>query len=55
LDKQPKLRKIDMTFGIWKIDRREIGWVDTGWIHLTQDRDQQWRTLVDIGTNLQIT
>jgi hypothetical protein len=43
-----------MRFGIWKIDLREIGWSGTGWIHLTQDREQQWRTLVNTGMKLQI-
>jgi hypothetical protein len=28
-----------------KMELREIGWGDLGWIHLTQDRDK-WRALV---------
>jgi hypothetical protein len=29
-----------------KMDLREVGWDDVGWIDLTQDRDQ-WRALVN--------
>jgi hypothetical protein len=34
-----------------KMDLREIGWGDIGWIDLAQDRDQ-WKALVDTVTNL---
>jgi hypothetical protein len=36
-----------------KIDLREIGWDDMGWIDLAQDRDQ-WRALVNTVINLRV-
>jgi hypothetical protein len=36
-----------------KMDLTEIGWSDTDWIDLTQDRDQ-WRTLVNTIMNLRV-
>jgi hypothetical protein len=33
---------------------REIGWGGMDWFDLAQDRDQ-WRALVDTGTNLQVS
>jgi hypothetical protein len=38
---------------IIKIELREIGWDDTDWIDLAQDRDQ-WRALVSTVMNLQV-
>jgi hypothetical protein len=40
LDKRPKPRKMNMRFGIWNINLREIGWDGMNWIYLAQDRDQ---------------
>jgi hypothetical protein len=36
-----------------KIDLREIGWNDMGWIELAQDRDQ-WRALLNTAMNLRV-
>jgi hypothetical protein len=36
-----------------KIDFREIGWGDVGWIDLLQDREN-WRALVNTVMNLQV-
>jgi hypothetical protein len=36
-----------------KLDLREIGWDDVGWIDMADDRDQ-WRALVNTVFNLQI-
>jgi hypothetical protein len=36
-----------------KMDLREIGFGDVGWIHLTQDRDR-WRALVNTVMNLRV-
>jgi hypothetical protein len=37
-----------------RIDLRGIGWEDTDWIHLYQDRDQ-WRAVVNTVMNLRIS
>jgi hypothetical protein len=37
-----------------KMDLKEIDWKDVNWIHLAQDREQ-WRTLVTMVVNLQVT
>jgi hypothetical protein len=36
-----------------KMDLRDIGWDDMGWIDLAQDRDQ-WRVLVNTIIKLQV-
>jgi hypothetical protein len=36
-----------------KMDFKEIGWRDTDWIHLAEDRDQ-WRDLVNTILNLRV-
>jgi hypothetical protein len=36
-----------------KMDLREIGWGDMGWIDVAQDRDQ-WRALVNTVMNLRV-
>jgi hypothetical protein len=36
-----------------KMDVIKIGWNVVDWIHLSQDRDQ-WRTLVNVVTNLRV-
>jgi hypothetical protein len=36
-----------------KIGLREIGWDDTNWIDLAEDRDQ-WRALVSTVMNLRV-
>jgi hypothetical protein len=36
-----------------KMDLREIGWADTDWIDLAQDRGQ-WRILVNTVVNLRV-
>jgi hypothetical protein len=36
-----------------KVDLREIGWGDMGWIDVAQDRDQ-WRALVNIAADTTI-
>jgi hypothetical protein len=36
-----------------KMDLREIGWDEVGWIDMAQDRDQ-WRALVNTVLNLQV-
>jgi hypothetical protein len=36
-----------------KIDLREIGWDDMGWIFLAQNREQ-WRALVNAVMNLRV-
>jgi hypothetical protein len=44
----------DQGVGGWtilKMDLREIGWYNTDWIDLAQNRDQ-WRTLVNTVMNL---
>jgi hypothetical protein len=35
------------------MDRREIGWDDIDWIHLTQDKDH-WLALVNTVMNLRV-
>jgi hypothetical protein len=37
----------------FKMDRREIEWVDMDWINLTQDNDK-WRPLVNTIVNLRV-
>jgi hypothetical protein len=44
---------MDMRFGTWKMDLREIGWDGMNWIDLAQDRNQ-WRALVNTVMNLRV-
>jgi hypothetical protein len=48
LDKGPKLKKMDMRSGTWKIKNlykenylRRIGWCCMDWIDLPEDKDQR--------------
>jgi hypothetical protein len=34
-----------------KMDLGDIGWYGMDWVHVTQDRDQQWRALVNTELN----
>jgi hypothetical protein len=36
-----------------KMSLREIGWNDTDWLHVVQERDQ-WRALVNTVLNLRV-
>jgi hypothetical protein len=36
-----------------RMDLREIGWEDVGWVQLTQDRGQ-WRAVVNTVMNLRV-
>jgi hypothetical protein len=47
---KPRRRLVDNI----KMDFREIGWDDMGWIDLAQDRDQ-WSALVNTVMNLRVT
>jgi hypothetical protein len=51
--KKPLGRQILTWVDNIKMDLREIGWGDTDWIDLAQDRDQ-WRALVNTVVNLQV-
>jgi hypothetical protein len=45
---RPRRRWVDI-----KLDLTEMGWGDTNWLDLVQDRDQ-WRALVNTIMNLQV-
>jgi hypothetical protein len=36
-----------------RINFKEIGWEDSDWIHVAQDRDQ-WRSLVNTVMNIEV-
>jgi hypothetical protein len=52
-----KKRALGRPRGRWvnniKMDLREIGWTDMGWIDLAQDRNR-WRALVNKAMNMPV-
>jgi hypothetical protein len=44
---------MDMRFGTWNVNLREIGWDGMDWIDLAQDRDR-WRALVNTVMNIRV-